>query len=471
MAEKHEKLDSRFSIVAAFWHPHSPEQVLTGTLTSSEEGLTFTTSPLYARGVSVRPLSALMRLSDSGAKPRISALYGFSEDGICSLCGLVEVDHPGLQDWGLGQSIEANSYRALYYVSGLHVNGTSDLCLLSARYSFWGLGEYMPRAASETWEADQVVLKVPLHEKAFASVGVVATRIHIHIKMFTSLTSEDSDGSRRTRPIPFVEVDSPGPQSLSWYLDIGHRLENVFSLLLGSSVMLETVFVNKGPNEGGSVVTKRNHVLGEFSVLDCVRCTPSQLAHCLSIWFSESQEFRSIENLALGVLRKSQLFWETELLSLAQALEGFHRATTKATPVPFPELRKVRTTFSKVMNQESLDPELAKRLCDSMAFANETPFRARLHGICSRFSDAQLGRMGIATDQFISDVVATRNFFTHAGSKRSAKKRHLPLQGAALLCLNQKMRALLRGALLMHLGLPEGQIANQLQREATRWTY
>jgi hypothetical protein len=76
--------------------------------------------------------------------------------------------------------------------------------------------------------------------------------------------------------------------------------------------------------------------------------------------------------------------------------------------------------------------------------------------------------MQIDTEEFVSDVVATRNFYTHAGSNGSARKKRLPLQGAALMYLNQKMRAVLRGALLLHLGLPEGQLVNQLQREATR---
>lgn len=35
---------------------------------------------------------------------------------------------------------------------------------------------------------------------------------------------------------------------------------------------------------------------------------------------SESDGFREIENLLLGVLRKGKLFIETEFLSLAQAL-------------------------------------------------------------------------------------------------------------------------------------------------------
>jgi hypothetical protein len=41
--------------------------------------------------------------------------------------------------------------------------------------------------------------------------------------------------------------------------------------------------------------------------------------------------------------------------------------------------------------------------------------------------------------------------------------------GRDLFLMNQKMRSLLRGAPLLHLGLPEGQISNVMEREATRY--
>ncbi len=36
MADKHNRLDSQFSIVSAFWGPLMPEHVLTGTLTNDD---------------------------------------------------------------------------------------------------------------------------------------------------------------------------------------------------------------------------------------------------------------------------------------------------------------------------------------------------------------------------------------------------------------------------------------------------
>ncbi len=59
-------------------------------------------------------------------------------------------------------------------------------------------------------------------------------------------------------------------------------------------------------------------------------------------------------------------------------------------------------------------------------------------------SVSTLAKMGIVPETFISNVVVTRNFYTHAGSGIKAKKK--PVMGKQMFLLNQKVRALLRGA-------------------------
>jgi hypothetical protein len=49
MAEKHIRLDSQFSSVAAFCAPDTPDLVRMGILTADERRITFTTAPEYSR--------------------------------------------------------------------------------------------------------------------------------------------------------------------------------------------------------------------------------------------------------------------------------------------------------------------------------------------------------------------------------------------------------------------------------------
>jgi hypothetical protein len=172
-----------------------------------------------------------------------------------------------------------------------------------------------------------------------------------------------------------------------------------------------------------------------------------------------------VESLVLGVVRKGKLFIETEFLSLAQALEGIHRVTERTPVADRAVFRQIRKKIVALLRQENVDPALSKRICDSMSHANDPAFASRLTALCQRISGPLLGRMGIDPAQFVADVVATRNFYTHTGGK--AHQKRIPEPGLELFLLNQKMRALLRGALLLNLGLPEGQVSDVLEREAT----
>ncbi len=123
MSDKHNRLDSKFNLVIAFWEPEFHDNPLTGTLINDDAGLTFTTSPKYGYRIRVGSLAELMRFSESGAVPRIAFMHGFSADGICTLCQLTEIANPGLHDTSSGHWIEANSYRASLFIGGMHLGG------------------------------------------------------------------------------------------------------------------------------------------------------------------------------------------------------------------------------------------------------------------------------------------------------------------------------------------------------------
>src|SRR5260370_2430740 len=98
MGDKHQRLNSQFSTVCAFWKPDVIDDVYTGTLTVDEDGITFTTAPKYCRQVSMASLPSLMNVLQNGVVTSLPALHGFTQDGLCTLCQLTEVDHPGRTD-------------------------------------------------------------------------------------------------------------------------------------------------------------------------------------------------------------------------------------------------------------------------------------------------------------------------------------------------------------------------------------
>ena len=346
----------------------------------------------------------------------------------------------------------------------MHLGGSGDKCLNSARYTFSGLSDWLPKAINETWDKDYITLKIPFKVHDILEFCVKESRIHVTLKIFSQFTSDLVDGARISKSVVYVDVENPIPESLTWYYQIGIRLENLFSLLTGASQALETFFVYRG-EDSGHVNSRRSDYVRPFDPRESVWCTSAQLASALAIWLGESREFRRVESLALGVVRKGKLFVETEFLSLAQALEGVHRVTERRSIADRVVFRRVRKKIVALLKQENVDPTLSRRICDSISHANDPAFASRLTALCQRISRPLLQRMGIDPDQFVADVVAARNFYTHTGSKARSKK--IPEPGLELFLLNQKMRALLRGALLLHLGLPEGQVSDVLEREAT----
>jgi hypothetical protein len=466
MADEHNQLDSQFAVVGAFWPPDKADAVLTGTLTVDDKDVTFATAPEYKR---LSPGTALpFSLGNENLGEKVPVFQGFTQDGLCTLCDLMVVEVPGLIHHGLGQQVLSVTYRVSMSVTGLHVGGSADKCLTSARYSFSGLSDWLPKATSETWDAEYITLKIPLKNREIVDFSVRDNRVRVTIKVFPQLTSNLIDGARISKSVAYVDVESPTAESLLWFYEIGNRLENLFSLLTGASLAWETFFVYRG-DENGHVTAKRRNRVKAFDPRECVRCSVDQLANAVAIWLSAPPSFRSVESLVLGVVRKGKLFLETEFLSLAQALEGIHRVTTHGSVVDRVSFRQVRKKIISLLKQENVDPLLTRRICDSLSHANDLTFAGRLSELCKGISTSLLKRVAIDTEEFVSSVVAVRNFYTHAGSPMRSSQSKNPLSVKDLFFLSQKMGCLLRCTLFLYLGIEEQQFSDVLVHQTTRW--
>jgi hypothetical protein len=423
MADENLRIDSRFNLIGAFWLPETPDTVMTGTLVSDEHNIEFVAAPLYRRQPNIG-----LGMFDAPNNKMIPALHGFAETGHLTLCQVFEHRGPNLTNFSLGQSINSRAFRVLTCIEGMHIDGIDDKCLDSAKFSFAGLSAWLPSAFTETWEPERIVVTIPSEPREILDVSVYQRKLRVTVKVVPGFTSGETDLSRISRSVVSIEVRYPHPESLDTYRTVAGLLENLFSLLTGGSVGLDTLFIYRD-DQSGHMITKRPGPRSHFDQMQCVVCAPSELAKTISIWLSLPSEFEAVETLALEVLRKSKLFVQTEFLALAQALEGFHRAT----------------------EPQKNGPVLA----------------ARLAALCNRFSPGTLAGMKIDQTFFTSNVVVTRNFLTHAGGSEKPNKK--PVKGKDLFLLNQKMRNVLRGVILLYLCIPEAKIADVLARQANKW--
>ena len=466
MAEKNNKVDSKFSYVGAFWFPDSADKDPdTGTLSSDADHINLTTAPVY-KELKSSDFKQFFNSMRSQTVETIETVHGRISDGDCTLCGLFEAEGLGFSDMRVNKSVTASVFRVSVCLVGMHIGSLDDPCLDSARYTFKNWHRWLPRYITEAWEQDAVVIRVPTRQLEMASTEFENKPIQVRMKLFPLLTTDEDTGGRVTQTGAFIEVQSSEKQSLEWYLQVARRFENLFSLLTGTSLALDTMFVYRG-EDSGHINQKRKGILGEFDFQSAIRCDSTRLGTAMKIWLSENERFESVEGLALGVLRKQKLFVETEFLSLAQALEGFHRATTDINSPNRLALRRVRQAVATVIKTEPIDEALKKRICESVSFANEPTLAFRLMDLCSRLSSDLLAKMKLDPASFIPDVVFMRNYYTHAGGRERRNKT--PLDPRELFFLNQEMRALLRGVMLLRLQLPESILVDPLVRDARRW--
>jgi hypothetical protein len=170
--------------------------------------------------------------------------------------------------------------------------------------------------------------------------------------------------------------------------------------------------------------------------------------------------------LIYGALRISPLFVETEFLSLAQAIESFHRLTDASTVAD-------KACFGEILKdlQEEIDflcgqTRLRDRLRESIQHANEPNFRWRIESLLARLKDDQRTKLFGEELEFERTLRQTRNHFTHPGIKPRSKV----LTGTKELFLfNQKLYAFLRMLMLLGIGFPADKVFGPVLQQSRKW--
>jgi hypothetical protein len=276
MGKEYLRLDSEFTSVAAFWKLESPDEVMTGTLTVNDDGIRFVTSPEYFRGVKVPRPTPSQWNSDSIL--RSDLLHGFFEGENCTLLNLMEVEHPGLTSYKDElQSVASTAQCASIFVSGMRTGAMDDRCLDSARYTFSSLSQFVNTPVMEKWGNGLITIEIQSEPKSLLDCSVLETQVHVELKAYQTLTTDEEREARLTKTVATVEVTPPEAQSLSWFMDIGSRLENLFSLLAGTSLVMETFFIYR-EDKSGAVIRKQHAFVEKYKMLDSLRHSNSQLA-------------------------------------------------------------------------------------------------------------------------------------------------------------------------------------------------
>ena len=152
---------------------------------------------------------------------------------------------------------------------------------------------------------------------------------------------------------------------------------------------------------------------------------------------------------------REDVFLDTRILWLTQALEAFHRSISDETELPEEEFEhRVASIFGNCTDGSERD-----WLESKLQFANELTFRNRMRRLLEPFAHWFGDQAELRS--FVNQVVATRNYLTHHDEATTGNRAIEPLD---LIQMLNKLDALLQMHLLKRLGIDrcriDGMVSN-----------
>ena len=180
----------------------------------------------------------------------------------------------------------------------------------------------------------------------------------------------------------------------------------------------------------------------------------------LSNWIRKSEKLEATYNLYFREHYSKLIVLDSELLSLAQALEAYHRNVFGGEYLTKDEYEPIRIALIKAIPNH-VDSSQRDALEGSLKYGNQYSLRTRLKYICGEFL-AELNEdlrrlLGDSTD-FIHRLVETRNYFTHRDGDPNADV----VSDDELYRFTRKMRMLLQICFLKEMGFPAAEITRLL---------
>jgi hypothetical protein len=313
-------------------------------------------------------------------------------------------------------------------VMGLHLESSEADILDTAAYYLTNIHHLLPSPWQTKMNAETMehVVRIGPQEVFRCKSDYLSAEISCEI--FAGGKNKIKEGVR-IKPITRIKISPSKQRSVDWFAKLAFRLENFFSLILGTSIEIKQVQLFQGDQDGW-LIQRVNRRKEEINRQKWVRCTYEKTAYALERWLAVPENDQVIELAFLETLRKKDLYQETEFLTLAQSLEGFGRVNfggNKRREAKFDDL--IGSTYN--------------------LFAAKT-------------AQEMVGDL----DSFTKTVIQTRDYYTHLGNQKGNSAAKTMKQ---LFLLNKRLYAFLRGAMLISLGIPEEAFSQAIVYQATEW--
>lgn len=292
----------------------------------------------------------------------------------------------------------------------------------------------------------------------------------ITVKINSEFRTDPRSGSFEITEGHFISIEFPQPIHVKSILtDYAEILRRLFSLLIGTEVILESVMFevpNSGTWPSHAEFFQRNEAIVRAKrYVSASRMTaPHQeiadiFPTVLSKWFEYHKRLEAVLNLYFAVFFNPPLYVNHQFLFLAQALEVYHNSNAAFVGCvqPTAEFRARRNQIVSAVL-----PEDREWLAEKLHYANQKTLAQRISDILLK-NKAEAEQFITDLPRFADSVKNTRNYHTHFDEELKEKGK-VTDDIEEMVRLVSQMQTLLGICILKDIGITGKPIARLIER-------
>ncbi|MBN2562280.1 MAG: hypothetical protein JXQ75_15250 [Phycisphaerae bacterium] len=464
MAKQTTTLSDTFTLKGRWWLPETPDTAVPGSLTFSPDG---------PREIA---LDGTLRDIPKGDWKGYSAkvIHGHTLDG--KLCTAVDTFEKGCQFFSPGSASSEFFFNKLL-IGREHVD-PDQTTFESAVVDLTDLGGWLHRDPFK----DEHNQKQGISTTRYTMPKLISVRIP-SIKAtlsFEAGMNANMEYQKRTlRHRDTLRIRPRRKQKLDWYLDVIFKFRILLSLLVGRPVAVNSIRLCTKPRKIPQLGPKPYR---EYLDL-CLRVSGKkvekellppeipftypvlrkQLCPILATWFDKSEKLSTLSGLHFGVQVNDATPGEFRFLALIQAIESFHRFAGRDKYVSDAKYKPTKDAIIAAI-PAGLSSDHRDALKSRIRFGNEYSLRKRLTLTIKRLPKKLHDVITYGNTNFITEVVATRNYLTH----RDESQRQNVLDFKGTFNASESLRLVITFLLLNEAGVPASLVESVM---LTHWTF
>ncbi len=459
-------MNQSFELKGYWWLPETPEIKVSGTLSFSPGEL-----------VSLELMGSLIKLDNPNPKREDlvnpSIILGTSLEGqSVTIANCTQV-----QSTGSLIGISTSKFTGYFAYIGVHFSTESQIKFRELSISFYNLDEWFSKDGFTT-NSPKRGSEIVSYEQP-NPVRTTVGEYHIDFVVFGPNQSMDPFTYVNISQEARINIWSDTEKSIDDFLTLIRHLQNFLTLGMSKPTFLKGVtgFTESAKEKEPSFyypvkmyypadgLKPRTVDIPYFQMMFTLPVIENQLQQILETWISKADLIKPVYDLYFSALYNPSVYLEFEFLSLAQAIETYHRqmygGKYQSDDVYEDGLYKMLVAAIP----DDLDKDFRSSLKQGrLKYANEYSLRKRLQllgahlaeGIFIAFLQGKEQR-----DYFANKVANTRNYLTHYPPEL---KDEAAKSGHELHDLTQKLRLVLQVCLLEELGFTWEKIAETIKR-------